>query len=401
MIPVARGKHRKPKENTTTKRIVAGAATIGMGTGIATLATVDARAATLDQWEAIAQCESGGDWSINYSSDGMSVGGLQFQNASWQAALRYLNSHGVDTSGWTQRLYQRMPRSQVPTKEQTVLAAEALLALQGPGAWVCKGQGLSASMFEGGPRPYGPATTYQSPKPIEPPKPKPRKVEPTVTPPAKAAVEYRVKTGDTLYDITKGFTGDAGVDNWRPLYEANRAKIGSNPDLIYPGQVFTLPWTEQQPETRPQKEKPTPATPPMSAGYQLPVKAPITQVYGNPGAGYTLGYHTGVDFGASYGTIVHAATGGTVVGSDPSSAYGLNVQIRNQDGTYSLYAHLSARTVSVGMVVKAGQQIGNVGNSGTNSTGAHLHFEIRTQPNFAAGNFMNPVTWLRKHGVAI
>ncbi|KPI09945.1 Peptidase M23 [Actinobacteria bacterium OV450] len=411
---MARGKHRKPKENSTTKRVVASAATIGMGAGVALAAGNSAEAATVDQWDAIAKCESGGDWSINYSSDGMSVGGLQFQNASWQDALQYLNAHGVDTSGWTQRLYQGMPRSEVPTKEQTILAAEALLAIQGPGAWVCKGNGLSASMFEGGPRPYGAATTYRSPKPIEPPKPKakppvkPRTVKPHVVPSSKSG-EYTVQPGDTLYGIAKVRTGNGSADNWESLYEANKRKIGADPDLIYPGQVFVLPWGNElvpappsQPKVPAPAPKPKVSTPRAStAVVQLPVHAPVTQGYGNPSSGYTLGYHTGVDFGASYGTIVHAAMGGTVVASDTSSAYGLNVQIRNNDGTYALYAHLSSRSVTPGMTVKAGDQIGNVGNSGTNSSGAHLHFEIRTVPNFAAGNFLNPLSWLRKHGVSV
>jgi cell wall-associated NlpC family hydrolase len=112
----------------------------------------------MDEWNKVAQCESGGDWTINYSSDGLSVGGLQFQNPSWQSALEYLNEQGYDTSSWTQTLYQNMPKSQVPTKDQTILAGEALLHLQGRSAWVCdtlQGGVLSASMFDGGANPWG------------------------------------------------------------------------------------------------------------------------------------------------------------------------------------------------------------------------------------------------------
>ncbi|WP_432001245.1 peptidoglycan DD-metalloendopeptidase family protein [Streptomyces sioyaensis] len=395
---MARGKHRKPKESRAGNRLAAGAVVIGTGVGTSIVTGGSANAATLSQWEAIAQCESGNDWSINYSGDGLSVGGLQFQNASWRAALAYLNQHGYDTSSWTQNLYQGMPRDQVPTKEQTILAGEALLAIQGPGAWVCKGNGLSASMFEGGPAPYGPATTYGTPKA---PKPKPpARVRPHVTPPSKAGT-YRVQPGDTLYDITKVRTRNTALDNWKPLYEANKAVVGDNPDLIYPGQVFTLPWESKKAGHTPRKPKPAvPAPRKSTAEYQLPVRAPITQKYGNRNPNYTLGYHTGVDFSAPFGTVVRATTGGVVVASDTSSAYGINVQIKNNDGTYTLYAHLSARTVSPGTKVAAGDQIGNVGSTGT-SGGPHLHFEVRTRPQFAAGNFVDPADWLRAHGVTV
>ncbi len=139
----------------------------------------------------------------------------------------------------------------------------------------------------------------------------------------------------------------------------------------------------------------------VAKGYTSPVSSPVvTQAYGNPGANYTLGYHTGVDLLAPMGTKVYAVSNGTIVASDTSSAYGTNVQMKNADGTYSLYAHLSSKLVSAGATVKVGQLIGYSGNSGT-STGPHLHFEIRTQPAFAAGNFINPVSWLKSHGVTI
>jgi len=114
-------------------------------------------------WDQIAQNESGQDWCINHSSDGLSVGGLQFQNPSWQGALQYLNSQGYDTSGWTQILYQGMPRSQVPTKAQQITAGEALLKLQ-PNPWAASTGGLSQSqsVFNGGPTPAEFITAAQS-----------------------------------------------------------------------------------------------------------------------------------------------------------------------------------------------------------------------------------------------
>jgi nucleoid-associated protein YgaU len=198
-----------------------------------------ANAATQEQWESIAQCESGNDWSINWSSDGLSVGGLQFQNASWKTALAYLERQGIDTSNWTQELYQGMPRDEVPTKYQTILAGEALLAIQGSGAWVCKGIGLSTSMFEGGQRPAILAEGQTSDSPASTPPPQKAAPQPD---PTRNGGTYTVRPGDTLYSITKAQTGSNALDNWQELYEANKDVVGGNPHLIHPDQVLEVPW---------------------------------------------------------------------------------------------------------------------------------------------------------------
>jgi murein DD-endopeptidase MepM/ murein hydrolase activator NlpD len=87
--------------------------------------------------------------------------------------------------------------------------------------------------------------------------------------------------------------------------------------------------------------------------------------------------HGGVDLPAPAGTSILAAKGGTVVTSTYGSSYGNHIIIAHPDGTRTLYAHMSARLVSVGSTVTQGQVIGNVGSTG-NSTGNHLHFEIWT-----------------------
>jgi len=241
---MTRGRHRKLK-NTPGKRVVV-AVTAGTGVAIPLIVGTggSANAATQEQWEAIAQCESGNDWSINWSSDGMSVGGLQFQNASWKDALSYLRRQGINTSGWTQNLYQGMPRNEVPTKRQTILAGEALLALQGPGAWVCKGVGLGASMFEGGETPsILSARAPQSPAPTSKPQhtaPRSESRSETQRRPGTTGT-HTVRAGDTLSGITAA-QGRGAATNWRALYEANRDVVGENPHLIYPGQVLELPW---------------------------------------------------------------------------------------------------------------------------------------------------------------
>lgn len=105
----------------------------------------------------------------------------------------------------------------------------------------------------------------------------------------------------------------------------------------------------------------------------------ISQRFGaNPAryARFGLRGHNGVDFAVPVGTPVMAADGGRVVGSSfDGSGYGELVKIGHEWGT-SYYAHLSEQQVRVGDEVTAGQVIGLSGNTG-NSTGPHLHFEIR------------------------
>ena len=111
--------------------------------------------------------------------------------------------------------------------------------------------------------------------------------------------------------------------------------------------------------------------------------------YGAGGSAWSSGYHTGLDFAAPMGTPVYAATNGVVVEAGWAGAYGQNIVIQHDDGTQTAYAHLSSIGVSVGQSVSAGQQIGAVGSTG-NSSGPHLHFEVRT----SGGGFMDPAAWL-------
>ncbi|MGA5118803.1 M23 family metallopeptidase [Streptomyces pseudogriseolus] len=113
--------------------------------------------------------------------------------------------------------------------------------------------------------------------------------------------------------------------------------------------------------------------------------------------------HSGQDYAVPTGTPVMAAHGGTVVkaggnGAGDGPAYGNAIVIKHGNKTYSQYAHLSSVNVKVGQVVKTGQKIALSGNTG-NSSGPHLHFEIRTTPNY--GSAVNPATFLRAHGVSL
>jgi murein DD-endopeptidase MepM/ murein hydrolase activator NlpD len=113
--------------------------------------------------------------------------------------------------------------------------------------------------------------------------------------------------------------------------------------------------------------------------------------------------HSGQDFAVPSGTDVMAAHGGTVVkaggnGAGDGPAYGNAIVIKHANGTYSQYAHLSRIDVKVGQIVKTGQHIARSGNTG-NSSGPHLHFEIRTTPNY--GSAVDPVTFLRAKGLTV
>ncbi|MFE7898695.1 M23 family metallopeptidase [Streptomyces sp. NPDC057424] len=113
---------------------------------------------------------------------------------------------------------------------------------------------------------------------------------------------------------------------------------------------------------------------------------------------WSSGSHTGVDFHAASGTSVHAVGAGTVVEAGWGGSYGNQIVIKMNDGTYTQYGHLSSVGVSVGQQVTPGQQIGLSGATG-NVTGPHLHFEARTSPEY--GSDIDPVAYLRSHGVSV
>ncbi|MFI1947492.1 M23 family metallopeptidase [Streptomyces virginiae] len=113
--------------------------------------------------------------------------------------------------------------------------------------------------------------------------------------------------------------------------------------------------------------------------------------------------HSGQDFAVPVGTPVKAAAAGTVVKAGPNGggdgpAYGNAIVIKHANNTYSQYAHLSKIQIKIGQKVKASQRIALSGNTG-NSSGPHLHFEIRTTPNY--GSAVNPVAFLRTNGVTV
>lgn len=117
---------------------------------------------------------------------------------------------------------------------------------------------------------------------------------------------------------------------------------------------------------------------------QMPLARPMggdhdfTSNYGYRTDPFTRGLamHTGVDFRAEPGSAILATAPGKVVTADYNGGYGNMVEIEHANGLSTRYAHMSAISVSIGQVVKAGSVLGKVGSTGR-STGPHLHYETR------------------------
>ncbi|WP_407836319.1 peptidoglycan DD-metalloendopeptidase family protein [Streptomyces sp. DSM 116496] len=250
-----------------------------------------------------------------------------------------------------------------------------------------------------------------------------------------APTVYTVVPGDYLSKIAERQHLTGG---WEQLYADNREAVGTDPSLIHPGLKLTLGAKGAAPAAAAETPKPAkksvsspssnssgsstsgdssdssdeaaaPAAPApkapakrqtgsTSTGFVAPVGGGTSTAYKTAGSMWSSGYHTGVDFAASSGTTVKAVGAGTVVSAGWSGSYGNEVVIRHADGKYSQYAHLSQLSVSSGQSVTGGQTIGLSGSTG-NSTGPHLHFEIRTGPSY--GSDIDPLAYLRSKGVSI
>ncbi|WP_083976191.1 transglycosylase family protein [Kitasatospora azatica] len=231
------------KRNWVRMAVLGGAAAALPVAGLVTATT--ASAASTATWDAVAQCESTGDWSIN-TGNGF-YGGLQFTSSTWAAY------------GGT----QYAPQANLATKGQQIAIAEKVLADQGPGAWpVCS---VKAGLTAGGApaavdtsssassatkqsAPVQQATPKAAAQPAAAPKTsapaqdaKPATPKPVQKPAAPKSTQstggstYTVKSGDTLSAIAA-----AHGTNWQSLYQHNVQVVGGNPDLILPGQVLSV-----------------------------------------------------------------------------------------------------------------------------------------------------------------
>ncbi|MEU9442164.1 transglycosylase family protein [Streptomyces sp. NPDC048304] len=227
MLFSAKGKHRRPSKAV---RAVALAGVTGAAVAAPLMAAGNASAATASQWDAVAQCESGGNWSIN-TGNGF-YGGLQFTNSTWAAygGTAYAS------------------RADLATKAQQIAVAEKVLAGQGKGAWPVCGTGLTSTPYNGSApaastkssagstagRSTGQAATRSTTRTA--PSASKTVTTPTGTKVKKGDGEYKVVKGDTLSSIAEKHGVQGG---WHKLFQLNK-DIVKNADLIYPGQQLHL-----------------------------------------------------------------------------------------------------------------------------------------------------------------
>lgn len=422
-----RGRHRRYQPSSINRASLALTAG-GAGIALPLIGAGAAHAASVDTWNKVAACESTNNWRIN-TGNGY-YGGLQFSQSTWRAF------------GGT--VYA--PRADLATKDQQIAVAEKVLKGQGPQAWPACGK--QAGLSRSGPAPaLAPQIPGQTAKP-QAQQARAAAPQQSVTPrPTGTPVlpsPYVVAPGDSLSAIATQQHVEGG---WQALYETNRATVGADPNLIFPGQRLTLRITAAPPAQNPEKpprtaepvpapatgappaaqkpaaqpaekpakqaekpaakpvekpaEKPAPASAqqkPAAGSYSAPVDAALGTAYRVSGSSWSSGYHTGVDFPVATGTSVKSVGPGQVVSAGWAGSYGYQVVIRHTDGRYSQYAHLSALGVKAGQQVSGGQRIGRSGSTG-NSTGPHLHFEMRTGPGY--GSDIDPLKYLRGHGVTI
>lgn len=217
----------------TARRTLAGLVLAGAAGGAMLLGTAGtANAAAPVNWDAIAKCESGGNWHIN-TGNGF-YGGLQFTQGTW--------------AGYGGKAYA--PRADLASREQQIAVAERTLAKQGIGAWpVC---GKKAGAAGGSATNTGGATKKKSTTSTKKKSTtgttrknttsSTKKSTPTNTAPAAPTTPttvggYTVRSGDTLSTIA---TLQHVAGGWKTLYDKNLTVVGGNPNLIFPGQQLAL-----------------------------------------------------------------------------------------------------------------------------------------------------------------
>ncbi|MFC4021557.1 transglycosylase family protein [Micromonospora sp. GCM10011542] len=216
-------RHRR----VTTRRVAVGALAVGAVTGAVALFGPAAPAQAGVNWDAIAQCESSGNWHIN-TGNGY-YGGLQFSQSTW--------------AGYGGKKYAA--RADLATRGEQIAIAEKVLDGQGIGAWpTCGKKGGSTSGSSGRSSTSSGSSSKSTSKSGSTSKPKERSSrddQPATrshrrTAPAGGST-YLVKPGDTLSQIAQAQRVAGG---WQALYEQNKKLIGADPGLIFPGQRLSL-----------------------------------------------------------------------------------------------------------------------------------------------------------------
>ncbi|MEV0317536.1 peptidoglycan DD-metalloendopeptidase family protein [Streptomyces sp. NPDC050658] len=137
---------------------------------------------------------------------------------------------------------------------------------------------------------------------------------------------------------------------------------------------------------------------PSTRAWTTPVETyELSAGFGSAGARWSR-RHTGQDFAVDIGAPVRSVGAGRVVSVSCGGAFGIEVVVAHEGGYYTQYAHLAAAAVDQGERVAPGQWLGQAGTTG-NSTGPHLHFEVRLTPYLGSG--VNPEKWLAERGVQL
>ncbi len=183
-----------------------------------------------------------------------------------------------------------------------------------------------------------------------------------------SGIQHSVKSGDTLQSIAKKYKGDVDeIMQYNNLTKSSKLKVGDI--VVVPdGEVVS-----------------TGSTSGSSSGTKAPSYPVYEGYYMRPIVGgiKTQGIHDryAVDLASSYGSNILASANGTVLvaRSGWNGGYGTYIILKHDNGTQTVYAHLSGILVSPGDSVAQGQVIGKMGNTGRvkGVTGVHLHFEIR------------------------
>jgi murein DD-endopeptidase MepM/ murein hydrolase activator NlpD len=180
--------------------------------------------------------------------------------------------------------------------------------------------------------------------------------------PNMTGVYYSIRKGDSLSSITTRYRVDMNK-----LVDVNELESS----VIYVGQKLFIPGAALSDWERAEA---------LGTLFKYPARGRLTSRMGFRIDPFTKrrAYHAGIDIANRIGTPVHASQSGKVIFSGYKGTYGKTVILSHQQGYSTVYGHLDKILVKKGQVVRQGDKIGTVGNTGR-STGPHLHFEIHRQ----------------------
>ncbi len=267
-----------------------------------------------------------------------------------------------------------MGQAQTTGTQVKLLEPAGLAAIQSPSPIVATPETVQSSVPQVTPPEIVQAEVEPMPPVAEKPDPLPpapiAAIKPTKTKPAPAIAKPEVTTPEPeTVEVAEAPAPEPSATNWGPVTVDRQGVQFSAPAALKPYFSGNL------------KLPKMPNLASLGMMFPLSIPAPITSFFGwrvHPITGDQR-VHTGTDIAAPMGTPVLAALTGKVLLADFLGGYGMAVALEHGQGSQqTLYAHLSELFVKPGQVVQKGAVIGRVGTTG-NSTGPHLHFEMRQQ----------------------